>query len=62
MPNDRFMASVARREEKGSDVDVATHLLVNVLGGTVDSAVVISKDSDLKLPITLARERLRWDW
>ena len=55
VPSARFMASVARREEKGSDVNVATHLLVDVFGGAVDAAVVISNDSDLKLPIDIAR-------
>ena len=55
VPSARFMASVARREEKGSDVNVATHLLVDIFGGAVDAAVVISNDSDLKLPIDIAR-------
>lgn len=55
VPGARFMASVARREEKGSDVNVATHLLVDVLGGAVAAAVVISNDSDLQLPINIAR-------
>jgi len=56
VPDATFMASVARREEKGSDVNVATHLLVDVLAGAVDAAVVISNDSDLKLPIQIARD------
>jgi hypothetical protein len=55
MPDATFIASVARREEKGSDVNVATHLLYDVLRGDVDAAVVISNDSDLKLPVTLSR-------
>ena len=46
VPSARFMASVARREEEGSDVNVATHLLVDVFGGAVDAAVVISNDSE----------------
>jgi hypothetical protein len=57
-PDAMFMASIARREEKGSDVNVAAHLLHDVLGGAVDAAVVISNDSDLKLPVTWARERV----
>lgn len=51
-----FMASVSRREEKGSDVNVATHLLVDVLREEVDAAVVVSNDSDLKLPVQIARD------
>jgi hypothetical protein len=50
-----FVVSVARREEKGTDVNVATHLLVNVLTKKVDAAVVISNDSDLARPIQFAR-------
>lgn len=58
VPDARFMASVARREEKGSDVNVASHLLIDVLTHAVDAAVVISNDSDLAYPITLARDRV----
>jgi hypothetical protein len=53
-----FMASIARREEKGSDVNVAAHLLVDVLTQRIDAAVVISNDSDLRLPIEVARSRV----
>ena len=58
IPDARFMASVARREEKGSDVNVASHLLIDTLTGAIDAAVVISNDSDLAYPISFARERL----
>lgn len=57
VPDAVFMASVARREEKGSDVNVASHLLIDLMSGTVDAAVVISNDSDLAFPVTYARER-----
>jgi len=50
-----IFATVRKREEKGSDVNVATHLLTDVLGGRVDAAIVISNDSDLALPIRVAR-------
>lgn len=53
-----FMASVVRREEKGSDVNVAAHLLLDVLQGQVDGALVISNDSDLRLPLVEARKRV----
>lgn len=55
VPDATFMVSVSRREEKGSDVNVATHLMVDVLRGDVDAAVVVSNDSDLKLPVEIAR-------
>jgi hypothetical protein len=53
-----FMVSYASREEKGSDVNVAAHLLLDVLGGAVDGALVISNDSDLRFPIARARLRV----
>jgi hypothetical protein len=53
-----FYVSVADREEKGSDVNVATHLLLDVLTAAVDGAIVVSNDSDLKVPIAEARKRL----
>lgn len=52
------IASALIREEKGSDVNLATHLLLDVLTDEVDAAVVISNDSDLALPIRKARERV----
>lgn len=53
-----FMVSVATREEKGSDVNVASHLLYDVLLGDIDAAIVVSNDSDLQLPISRARLRV----
>lgn len=52
------MASVARREEKGSDVNVASHLLIDVLEQRVDAVVVVSNDSDLEFPVREARKRV----
>jgi len=54
----RFMVSYLHVEEKGSDVNVASHLLIDVLTGEVDAAVVISNDSDLALPVRTARGRV----
>jgi hypothetical protein len=53
-----FMVSVARREEKGSDVNVASHLLLDMCDGRIEAAVVVSNDSDLELPLRTARQRL----
>ena len=58
IPDAVFMVSYAHREEKGSDVNVASHLLVDVLSGAVDAAVVVSNDSDLKFPIRYARTKV----
>lgn len=54
----KFIVSVARREEKGSDVNVASHLLIDTLNKEIDAAVVISNDSDLQFPIKFAREHV----
>lgn len=51
----KFMVNYAYREEKGSDVNVASHLLLDVLDDRIDAAVVISNDSDLRLPVQKAR-------
>lgn len=58
VPDAHFMVSYAYREEKGSDVNVAAHLLTDVLTGAVDAAIVISNDSDLALPIVAARNHV----
>jgi hypothetical protein len=58
LPNSLFLVSYANREEKGSDVNVASHLLVDVLNGRVDAAVVVSNDSDLRFPVQFARNRV----
>ncbi len=54
----KFMVSYAYREEKGSDVNVASHLLLDVLQASVDAAIVVSNDSDLRHPIQEARMRV----
>lgn len=58
LPDVVFMASIARREEKGSDVNVASHLLLDVLEDRIDSADVVRNDSDLAFPIQEARRRV----
>src|SRR5262249_7407062 len=44
--------------EKGSDVNVGSHLLLDILESRVDAAIVFSNDSDLKFPIREARNRV----
>lgn len=50
---------VVKTEEKGSDVNLATHLLVDGFQGHYETAVVISNDSDLNLPITMVKNVLK---
>lgn len=54
----RFIVSHAHREEKGSDVNIAAHVLLDVLQGNVEAVIVLSNDSDLKLPLNEARARV----
>jgi uncharacterized LabA/DUF88 family protein len=49
---------VVKTEEKGSDVNLATYLLLDAFRRDCDVAVVISNDSDLKLPIEIAQSEL----
>jgi len=49
---------VVKTEEKGSDVNLATYLLLDGFKRDCDVAVVISNDSDLKLPIEVAQHEL----
>ena len=49
---------VMKTEEKGSDVNLATFLLLDVFKRDCQVAVVISNDSDLKLPIEVAQDEL----
>jgi hypothetical protein len=58
VPDAYFMATVADREEKGSDVNVASHLLIDALSGLIDGAVVVSNDSDLAFPVSEVRKRM----
>lgn len=48
---------VWKAEEKGSDVNLASHLLVDAFDGLFDVAAVVSDDSDLALPIEFVCRR-----
>ena len=49
---------VIKTEEKGSDVNLATHLLMDAFAEDCDVAVVVSNDGDLREPMQMARQRL----
>jgi uncharacterized LabA/DUF88 family protein len=49
---------VVKTEEKGSDVNLATHLLHDAHTGRFEVAVVVSNDSDLLEPIKIVRDQL----
>jgi hypothetical protein len=50
-------ALVWKTEEKGSDVNIATHLLLDGYDGLYDEAIVVSGDSDLVEPVREANKR-----
>ena len=52
------MASVVRREEKGTDVNLASHILIDVLTNQIDAIVIVTNDSDLAFPTSFARQRV----
>jgi NYN domain len=45
-------------EEKGSDVNLATRLLVEAYNGRYEAAAIISNDGDLKMPVGVVRNEL----
>ena len=51
-------AQVIKTEEKGSDVNLATHLVRDAYEDAFDIAVLITNDSDLREPVELVRTRL----
>ena len=50
---------VIKTEEKGSDVNIAAHLLRDGYAGEYEVAILITNDSDLLEPIRIVREELR---
>ena len=57
-PEGPHTALVWDTKEKGSDVNLATYLLLDAFDGSYETAIVISDDSDLLEPVRMVRERL----
>ncbi|MDR3576955.1 MAG: NYN domain-containing protein [Anaerolineaceae bacterium] len=57
-PGQQRYVQVIKTEEKGSDVNIATHLLYDGYKGVYQVAVVISNDSDLVEAIKIVRNDL----
>lgn len=49
---------VLKTEEKGSDVNLASHLLLDAFRRDCEVAIVVSNDADLKTPIELTMREL----
>lgn len=60
-PGGPRFAKVTRTEEKGSDVNIAAHLVHDAYQHNFDAAVLITNDSDLLEPIRIVRRELRLD-
>jgi uncharacterized LabA/DUF88 family protein len=56
-PTGHKFAQVIKTEEKGSDVNLASHLLLDAFTRVCDAALILSNDSDLLMPIQIARQR-----
>ena len=54
-PNGPARVLVIKTEEKGSDVNLASHLLLDTFRKNCEGAFVVSNDSDLLEPIRIAR-------
>jgi hypothetical protein len=46
-------------EEKGSDVNLAVHLVNDAWAGRFDAAIVVSNDTDLVEPIRIVAQELK---
>jgi uncharacterized LabA/DUF88 family protein len=57
-PPNKGYAKVIKTEEKGSDVNIAAHLLVDGFRNEYELAVVVSNDSDLLEPIRFVTQEL----
>ncbi len=57
LPNGKRFIDVVKTEEKGSDVNLATHLLTDAFDNAFECAVIISGDSDLKAPIQFVQTK-----
>jgi hypothetical protein len=58
LPDGTVTVEVIKTEEKGSDVNLASYLLVDGMHGEYDQAIIVSNDSDLITPVRLARGEL----
>jgi hypothetical protein len=57
-PGGQRFADVIKTEEKGSDVNLATMLLLDAVRHEFDQALVITNDSDLAYPIEVVRTEI----
>ncbi len=59
IPGQNSSVKVFKTEEKGSDVNLATHIMHDAHEGRFDCAIVVSGDSDLLAPVRIVIEELK---
>ncbi|HUY95128.1 MAG TPA: NYN domain-containing protein [Terracidiphilus sp.] len=57
-PGGNAFAEVIKMEEKGSDVNIATYMLIDAFRRDCDQLVVITNDSDLAEPVRIINKEL----
>jgi uncharacterized LabA/DUF88 family protein len=57
-PHSRVL--VYKPEEKGSDVNLASHLILDATRNDFEAAMVVSHDSDLRTPVQIVRQDLHF--
>jgi len=59
LDSEKFVrVSHLRNEEKGTDVNIASHILIDLLTNQLDALIIITNDDDLYFPIRYAREHV----
>lgn len=58
LPGSPRTVKVIKTEEKGSDVNIATHMISDGYKGAYEVAILISNDSDLVEPVKIVRNEL----
>lgn len=58
LPGERVRRTVMTYEEKGTDVNIASRMLVDGFEARYEHAALISNDGDLKMPVEIIRAQL----
>jgi hypothetical protein len=59
--NRHQLVTVIKTEEKGSDVNLASHLLIDGFTHQYEAAIILTNDSDLAMPIRYIRDDLKME-
>ena len=59
IPGHSRIVEIWNTEEKGTDVNLASYLLMDGVDQDYERAIVISNDADLALPIAMVRDKLK---